>query len=97
MQVRLGFSITVSVERPILLVDEVLAVGDIDFQKKCYNAFDNFKKAGRTILFVSHDLSSIGKFSDRIIHIEEGRSMSELPVSQSIERYLQRASQTKHI
>lgn len=72
MQVRLGFSITVSVEHPILLVDEVLAVGDIDFQRKCYDSFDKFIKAGRTILFVSHDLGAIDKFCDRVILLKDG-------------------------
>lgn len=72
MQVRLGFSITVSVESPILLVDEVLAVGDIDFQKKCYDAFESFKKAGRTILFVSHDSTAVEKFCDRVIFLDNG-------------------------
>jgi len=73
MQVRLGFSITVSVESPILLVDEVLAVGDIDFQQKCYDCFENFKKDGRTILFVSHDLNAVEKFCDRVVLLENGR------------------------
>ena len=77
MQVRLGFSITVSVESPILLVDEVLAVGDIDFQKKCYNAFNNFKKSGRTILFVSHDLNAIGKFCNRVVLLDKGLITAE--------------------
>ena len=72
MQVRLGFSITVSVESPILLVDEVLAVGDIDFQQKCYNSFEGFKKNGRTILFVSHDLNAVEKFCNRVVLLEEG-------------------------
>jgi len=72
MQVRLGFSITVSVESPILLVDEVLAVGDIDFQQKCYDSFENFKKDGRTILFVSHDLDAVERFCDRVILLENG-------------------------
>jgi ABC-type polysaccharide/polyol phosphate transport system ATPase subunit len=72
MQVRLGFSITVSVESPILLVDEVLAVGDIDFQQKCYSAFENFKKDGRTIVFVSHDLNAVEKFCVRAILLENG-------------------------
>jgi len=72
MQVRLGFSITVAVENPILLVDEVLAVGDIDFQQKCYNAFENFKKDGRTILFVTHDLNAIERFCDRVVLLENG-------------------------
>lgn len=73
MQVRLGFSITVSVESPVLLVDEVLAVGDIDFQKKCYDSFESFKKNGRTILFVSHDLNAVEKFCDRVTLLERGR------------------------
>jgi len=73
MQVRLGFSITVSVESPILLVDEVLAVGDIDFQQKCYDVFEKFKKDGRTILFVSHDLTAVERFCDRVILLDEGK------------------------
>lgn len=72
MQVRLGFSITVSVESPILLVDEVLAVGDIDFQQKCYDSFKNFKKNGKTILFVSHDLKAVERFCDKVILLENG-------------------------
>ena len=72
MQVRLGFSITVAVESSILLVDEVLAVGDIDFQQKCYDSFEKFKKNGRTILFVSHDLTAVEKFCDRVILLENG-------------------------
>ena len=72
MQVRLGFSITVSVKSPILLVDEVLTVGDIDFQQKCYNAFANFKKNGRTILFVSHDLVAVEQFCDKVVLLEQG-------------------------
>jgi len=77
MQARLGFSITVSAESPILLVDEVLAVGDIDFQQKCYSVFENFKKQGRTILFVSHDLDAIAKFSDRVVFLKKGRIETE--------------------
>lgn len=77
MQVRLGFSITVSVESPILLVDEVLAVGDIDFQHKCYDSFEKFKENGRTILFVSHDLTAVEKFCDRVVLLEEGKITSE--------------------
>ena len=72
MQVRLGFSITVSVVTPILLVDEVLAVGDIDFQQKCYDSFVDFKKTGRTILFVSHDLKAVEQFCDRAVLLKNG-------------------------
>ena len=77
MQVRLGFSITVIVESPILLVDEVLAVGDIDFQQKCYDSFNSFKKNGRTIVFVSHDLGAVEKFCDRAILLKEGSVSAE--------------------
>ena len=77
MQVRLGFSITVSVESSILLVDEVLAVGDIDFQRKCYDSFENFKQDGRTIVFVSHDLIAVEKFCDRVFLLEEGTIAAE--------------------
>jgi len=73
MQVRLGFSITVSVESPILLVDEVLAVGDIDFQRKCYDSFESFKRNGRTILFVSHDLNAVERFCDSVALLENGQ------------------------
>lgn len=72
MQVRLGFSITVSFDCPILLVDEVLAVGDIDFQQKCYSCFDNFKKHGRTTVFVSHDLDAVERFCDKVVLLEKG-------------------------
>ena len=77
MQVRLGFSITVIVNSPILLVDEVFAVGDIDFQQKCYDSFMNFKKNGRTIVFVSHDLNTIENFCDRAILLKEGSVSAE--------------------
>jgi len=77
MQVRLGFSITVSNPCPILLVDEVLAVGDIDFQQKCYDSFESFKKQGRTILFVSHDLDAVRRFCDKTALLDDG-SIKEL-------------------
>ena len=73
MQVRLGFSVTVSTQSPILLVDEVLAVGDIDFQQKCYNSFEYFKKNGRTVLFVSHDLAAVERFCDKVILLGAGQ------------------------
>jgi len=87
MQVRLGFSITVAVESPILLVDEVLAVGDIDFQQKCYDSFESFKKNGRTILFVSHDLIAVEKFCDRVILLKDGLIENEGQAQEAIRRY----------
>jgi lipopolysaccharide transport system ATP-binding protein len=87
MQVRLGFSITVIVESPILLVDEVLAVGDINFKQKCYDSFESFKKNGRTIVFVSHDLNAVETFCDRAILLKEGSVSAEGPPKDVITAY----------
>jgi lipopolysaccharide transport system ATP-binding protein len=97
MQVRLGFSITVSVESPILLVDEVLAVGDIDFQRKCYDSFESFKKNGRTILFVSHDLNVIEKFCDRAILLEKGEIKAQGEPDVVIAQYQENMELTKMV
>ena len=73
MYMRLGFSIAIAVEPDILLIDEVLAVGDAAFARKCYEALAGVKKAGRTMLFVSHDPIQVRRFCDRVIWIEDGR------------------------
>ncbi|HVS79312.1 MAG TPA: ABC transporter ATP-binding protein, partial [Candidatus Saccharimonadales bacterium] len=77
MQVRLAFSIATRVRSDILLIDEVLAVGDLDFQKKCYNYFLELKRQKRTIVFVSHDMSAIRRFCTRCILINEGDLVKE--------------------
>jgi len=72
MYMRLGFSVAVHVDPDILLIDEVLAVGDISFQKKCLERVDEFRKQGKTIIFVSHDLASVEKLCDWAIWLEKG-------------------------
>ncbi len=72
MEVRLAFSIAAHARAEILLVDEVLAVGDIAFQRKCFNLFAQFKKEGKTIIFVSHDLDIVEKFSDKVGWMDGG-------------------------
>ncbi len=72
MQVRLAFSIAIRAQSDILLVDEVLAVGDLAFQQKCYGTFKEIKKAGRTVVFVSHDLGAIDSFCDRVMILNNG-------------------------
>ena len=72
MSVRLGFSVAVQVDAEILLVDEVLAVGDASFQSKCFGEFERMKREGRTILFVTHDMGAIERFCDRALLLESG-------------------------
>lgn len=72
MQVRLAFSMAVRANADILLVDEVLAVGDGDFQKKCFSYFRELKKNKKTVIFVTHDMSSVREYCDRAILIENG-------------------------
>ena len=73
MQVRLAYSIAIQVEFDILLLDEVLAVGDQDFQEKCLRTFTRFREQGKTIVLVSHDLETVRQFTDRAIFIRDGR------------------------
>lgn len=73
MQVRLAFSIAIRVKSDILILDEVLAVGDGEFQKKCYNYFEDIR-GKKTILFVSHGLDSVKKYSDRVLWLKEDKS-----------------------
>jgi len=73
MQARLGFSVAVNVEADVLLIDEVLAVGDINFQKKCLNRMDKLSNTGVTVIFVTHNPYSIERLCDRAIYLDEGR------------------------
>jgi ABC-type polysaccharide/polyol phosphate transport system ATPase subunit len=76
MSVRLAFSTAIQVDADILLVDEVLAVGDAAFQQKCYEQFQRMKDEGRTIVFVTHDMGAVERFCDRAMLIERGRIVS---------------------
>jgi ABC-type multidrug transport system ATPase subunit len=76
MSVRLAFSVAVQVDADILLVDEVLAVGDAAFQQKCFDQFHRLKDEGRTIVFVTHDMSAVERFCDRAMLLERGRVLS---------------------
>jgi hypothetical protein len=73
MYVRLAFATAVQVDADILLIDEVLAVGDAAFQQKCFDEFTRLQREGRTILFVTHDMASVERFCDRAMLIEHGR------------------------
>ncbi len=73
MQVRLAFAVSIHANRDILLMDEVLAVGDSNFQKKCLSIFDQYKKKGKTVLLVTHDIEIAENFCDRLIMIQGGK------------------------
>lgn len=77
MFARLAFSCAINVEPDILIVDEILSVGDIRFQAKCFNKFEEFKKNGVTILYVGHDISLIRTFCDRAIWLNNGEILEE--------------------
>ncbi len=87
MFVRLAFAVAINIDPEILIVDEALSVGDVFFQNKCYRKFEEFKKQGKTILFVSHDLSSISKYCDRVILLEQGRLIGEGAPKEIIDMY----------
>lgn len=87
MFVRLAFAVAINIDPEILIVDEALSVGDVFFQVKCYKKFEEFKKMGKTILIVSHDLSSISKYCDRVILLNKGHKLAEGKPKQIVDMY----------
>ena len=77
MFVRLAFAVAINIDPEILIVDEALSVGDVFFQAKCYHKFEEFKKLGKTILFVSHDQSSIAQYCDKVVLLNRGVKVDE--------------------
>src|SRR5215217_2035161 len=72
MQVRLAFAVMIQVDADILIVDEVLAVGDVAFQQKCFDVFNRLRDDGKTILFVTHDMSAVQRFCHRAMLLDRG-------------------------
>ncbi|MCI9435714.1 MAG: ABC transporter ATP-binding protein [Lachnospiraceae bacterium] len=87
MFVRLAFAVAINIEPEILIVDEALSVGDVFFQAKCYHKFEEFKKLGKTIVFVSHDLSIISKYCDRVFLLNKGNLLGEGSPKEMIDAY----------
>ena len=87
MFVRLAFAVAINIDPEILIVDEALSVGDVFFQAKCYRKFEEFKEMGKTILFVSHDLSSIGKYCDRVVLLNKGDKLAEGDAKEMVNLY----------
>jgi lipopolysaccharide transport system ATP-binding protein len=90
MQVRLAFSVAAHLEPEILLVDEVLAVGDAEFQRKCLGKMQDVTRHGRTVVFVSHNLAAVRSLCSRAILLEKGRLLFDGDADDAVERYLGR-------
>jgi lipopolysaccharide transport system ATP-binding protein len=90
MMARLGFSVIAHLEPEILLIDEILAVGDIDFQKKCFHKMEQFKKSGVTMVLVSHSMADIQRICDRAIWIDHKEVRADGP-AQSVARQYEEA------
>ncbi|MEV4735662.1 MULTISPECIES: ABC transporter ATP-binding protein [unclassified Microbacterium] len=87
MKVRLAFSVVSQLEEPILLVDEVLAVGDKAFRDKCYKRIDELLAAGRTLFFVSHNERDLRRFCTRGLYLDKGGLVLDAPISEVLDRY----------
>ncbi len=94
MYVRLAFAVAAHLEPEILLVDEVLAVGDVEFQKKCLGKMEEVGKSGRTIIFVSHNMGAIEQLCDQVIFLEKGRVKKMGNTSEVIATYLNQYAHT---
>lgn len=89
MYMRLGFSIAINVDPDILLIDEVLAVGDASFVPKCLDKINEFKRKGKTIIFVSHDLATVDRISDEVIWLKDGSIEMQGYPKRVIDTYLE--------
>jgi ABC-type polysaccharide/polyol phosphate transport system ATPase subunit len=96
MYLRLAFAVAAHLEPEIVVVDEVLAVGDAEFQKKCLTKMSSFGREGRTVLFVSHDLGAIGRLCPRAVWLDEGSVMADGPTPSILRRYLDSAAASRH-
>ena len=92
MYMRLGFAIAVHVDPQVILIDEVLAVGDEAFQRKCIERIRRFRKEGRTMVFVSHDLAAVMDVCDRVLWLEHGRVRADGKPPDAVDAYLSHVS-----
>lgn len=95
MFVRLAFAVAINVDPDILIVDEALAVGDLEFQLKCMEKFTELRNSGKTILFVSHDVNAVRRFCDRVYWLKNGEVVDEgktMEVTEEYDNYLKKKS-----
>jgi ABC-2 type transport system ATP-binding protein len=87
MKVRIAFSVVSRLEEPILLVDEVLAVGDRAFKEKCYTRIEELLAGGRTLFFVSHNEKELRRFCSRGLYLDKGKLVLDAPIAEVLDRY----------
>lgn len=87
MKVRIAFAVISRLDEPVILVDEVLAVGDKKFREKCYRRIDELLAGGRTLFFVSHSDKDLRRFCDRGLYLDGGRLLFDGPIDEALERY----------
>lgn len=87
MQVRLGFSVITTLDEPIVLVDEVLAVGDRSFREKCYRRMEDMLSGGKTLFLVSHSESDLRRFARRGLYLKQGRLVGDGPIEDVLSQY----------
>ena len=97
MYMRLAFALAVYIEPDIFLIDDILAVGDEEAQRKCLNKIFELKERGKTIVLVSHDMNMIHKLCDRVIFLKKGGSIQEGPPQRVVPRYLETVGENKGI
>lgn len=95
MHVRLGFAVAAHLNPDILIIDEVLAVGDVEFQKKCLGKMDEASQGGRTIFFVSHNMGMVRNLCSKVILLENGHIISQADSEETIKKYLRRIRSTE--
>jgi len=88
MYTRLAFAVATEVDPDILLLDEILAVGDAGFKQKCFNRIESFRQAGKTIVFVTHDMQQVRNYCDRAVLLEKGEIMAEGDTEEVIRSYM---------
>jgi lipopolysaccharide transport system ATP-binding protein len=88
MVVRLAFSTAIQTEPEILLLGEVLAVGDMDFQQKCFAVFERYRQEDKTVVFVTHDLNSVKKFCDHALLLNHGEQVAFGDTGEIVEKYV---------
>ena len=87
MRLRLAFAVAAHLEPDVLVIDEALAVGDAEFQRRCIGRMEDLQRSGRTVVFVSHDLGAIGRLCERTLWLDQGRIAFDGPTDETLRRY----------